>query len=203
MSDVARIRGFLLVHPKPAFVRVTGDGESQELRVGKSYAKLAETICALDIDLVEALDKDKNILRAIRRSSPEGQRSAAAEIPAELARDPETLRLTHFANLIHRAYEHSTEVAFGRLVELCDRMNERSEAIERRLERTEAQNRAMLQDQVDDAFDRAAEAAAAGGANGESGDLMSQMAQAWMSGRASRTATTNGASTGPKNGKGH
>jgi hypothetical protein len=93
--------------------------------------------------------------------------------------------LTHFANLLHRAYEHSTEIAFQRLVELTERMGDRSEAIERRLERTEAANRALLQDQVDLAFERAQEVAnqnAEASGNG-AGDLMQQMAGAFLSGR--------------------
>ena len=157
--NASRIRGFLLQLPKPHMVRVTGEGEPQELKPGKSYAKLADTIAALGPDLVECLDSAGAVLRATRLDTAEAHRSNAAEVPAALASDPNAAMLTHFANLLHRAYEHSTEIAFTKMVELVDKMGDRSDGIEQRLERAETRNRALLQDQVDDAFERAQEAA--------------------------------------------
>lgn len=180
--NVARIRGFLLQLPKPHLVRVTGDGEPQDLKPGKSYAKLADTIAALNVDLIECLDVEGKVLRATRMDTPESHRSDAAAIPEGLQKDPHALLLTHFANLLHRAYEHSTEIAFTRMVEMVDKMGDRSDAIEQRLERTEAANRRLLQDQVDDAFERAAEVAAAKGEEGNG--LVEQMAGAFFSGAA-------------------
>ena len=104
----SRIRGFLLQLPKPALVRVTGEGEPQELKPGKSYAKLAETIAALHVDLVECLDAKGMVLRAVRREAEESHRSDAADIPEALKSDPHVAMITHFANLIHRAFELST-----------------------------------------------------------------------------------------------
>ena len=162
-----RIRGFLLQLPKPALVRVTGDGEPQTLKPGRSYAKLADTIVALSPDLVECLDKDGAVLRATKLDAPEARRSDAADVPEGLKADPQALMLTHLANLIHRAYEHSSEIAFSKLVELVDKMNDRADGIEARLERTESRNRALLQDAVDAEVERAHEvAAAAGGGEG-------------------------------------
>jgi hypothetical protein len=178
--SAGRIRGFLLQLPKPHIVRVTGDGEPQELKPGKSYAKLAETIAALNPDLVECLDSSGAVLRATRLGTEDARRSDAAEVPAVLSTDPHAAMLTHFANLLHRAYEHSTEIAFTRMVELVEKMGDRSDSIEQRLERAEARNRALLQDQVDDAFERAAEQAAAAG--GESGDLGTQIVGSFING---------------------
>lgn len=192
--NTGRIRGFLLQLPKPSMVRITGEGEPQELKPGKSYAKLAETIAALEPELIECIDADGKVLRACRTTGEEGRRSDAAPIPEALAADPTALMLTHFANLLHRAYEHSTEIAFVRLVELTERMNDRAESIEQRLERTEAANRRLLQDQVDAAFERAEEAAEKA-ANGESGgEMFNEMAQAFLSGQMQRPqgAKTNG-----------
>lgn len=203
MSVVAsKVRGFLIQLPKPAAVRVTGDGEPQTLKPGKSYAKLAESIEALGVDLVEALDREGTVLRAMRLGTVEAQRSSAADIPEGLKADPNALMLTHFANLIHRAYEHSTEVAFSKLVELQDKLNDRSENIERRLERSEADRRALLQQQVDDAFDQAAEVAARAAQEGEGGDLLSQMGQAFLSGRMQQQPNGKGKAPNPTNGKG-
>lgn len=178
-----KIRGFLLQLPKPALVRITGDGEPQELKPGKSYTKTAETICALGPELIECLDSDGKVLRAMRTDTADAQRSTAAELPPVLQGDPQAAMLTHFANLLHRAYEHSTEIAFTRLVELTERMNDRSEAIEQRLERTEAANRRLLQDQVDDAFERAQEAAEKAEQGGSGTELVQQMAGAFLSGQ--------------------
>lgn len=177
--NVSRIRGWLLQQPKPSLVRVTsGDGEPQDIRPGRSYARTAESICALNADLVECIDGDGKVLRALRLTTPDAERSHAADIPPGLAADPTALMLTHFANLIHRAYEHSTEVAFARLVELVERVGDRAESIEQRLERQEAANRRMAQDQIDDALERAQ----AQEKQGDGGDVLSQMAGAFLSG---------------------
>lgn len=190
--NVARIRGFLLQHPKPAAVRVSGEGEPETLKPGKSYARCAETIAALNVDLVECLDASGNILRALRMGEADAQRSAAAEVPPVLATDPHAAMLTHFANLLHRAYEHSTEIAFGKMVDLVERIGDRAEAIESRLERAEAANRRLFNEQLEDAFERAHEAAEK--ANGENGDLTQQMVGAFLSGKMSSPAApkTNG-----------
>lgn len=191
--NVQRIRGFLLQLPKPAAVRVTGDGEPQTLKPGRSYAKLADTIAALGPDLVECLDKNGDVLRATKLDAPEARRSDAAEIPEALKADPQALMLTHLANLIHRAYEHSSEVAFTKLVELVDKMNDRADGIESRLERAESRNRALLQDQVDAEFERAQEVAAAA-QNGD-GDLGQQLLTGFISG-AANGKHTGGAAAG-------
>jgi hypothetical protein len=181
--NVGKIRGFLLQLPKPHAIRISGDGEPQEIKAGRSYAKTAETIAALAPDLIECLDSDGKVLRAQRTDTVDAQRSAAAAIPTGLEADPQALMLTHFANLLHRAYEHSTEIAFVRLVEITERMGDRAEAIEKRLERTEANNRQLLQQQVDDAFDRAAEVAEQAVKDGTGGDLLQNMAGAFLQGQ--------------------
>ena len=184
--NAARIRGFLLQLPKPHTVRVTGEGEPQDLKPGKSYAKLAETIVALSPDLLECLDSGGKILRAIKLDQQESHRSDAAAVPPELAGDPQAAMMTHFANLLHRAYEHSTEIAFVKLVEVFDIVNERSASIEQRLERTEALNRRLADERREDAIERAeeqAEAAVAAAASG-GGDLLTNIAGAFLNGQA-------------------
>lgn len=200
-----KIRGFLLQLPKPALVRVTtGEGETEELKPnGRTYQKLATSIEALDPQLIQCFDSDGKLLRAMRCDDSEARRSDAAAVPAALVSDPETARLTHFANLLHRAYEHSTEVAFTKLAEIVDRMNERSESIEQRLERAEAHNRRLINDQIQDAFDRAAEMAEQAQQQEGSG-FEQQMQSAFMSGLLTKqpaaTAKPNGAN-GASNGK--
>lgn len=171
-----RIRGFLLVHPKPAAVRVSSeDGETQVLKPGKSFARCADTIAALAPELLECLDAQGSVTRAMRMDSPEARRSEAAEIPEGLKADPHALMLTHFADLLHRAYEHSTEIAFNRLADFVSMQNERSASIESRLERQEAINRKQWLDQLDMTLEHAEERneqAAAEAARGGFGDEM-------------------------------
>lgn len=193
MSLVARIRGFLLVHPKPVTVRVTvDDGDPEVLKPGKSYAKLAETIEALGATLVECLDAQGNILRAMKVDEDVATRSEAAPVPDGLKADPHALMLTHFANLLHRAYEHSTEIAFGKMVELVDKMNDRADGIEARLERAEAQNRRMLLDQTDAEIERAEERAEQAAAAGGEGALGDQLVQSFLAGQLQRNTGANG-----------
>lgn len=177
--NAARIRGFLIQKPKPHVVRVTVDDEQREVALGRSYAKTAETIAALDVDLVECLDKDGKLLRALDSEQPDARRSEAAAVPQGLESDPNALMLVHFSNQIHRAYEHATEIAFTKMVEVFDIMSARSESIEQRLERSEAMNRRLLNEQVDMELDRAEEIAEQKGKDG----LGEQMFGAFLSGK--------------------
>jgi hypothetical protein len=199
--SLSRIRGFLLQLPKPATIRVSaGDGEPQSIKPGRSYARTAESITAINCDLVECLDAQGNLLRALRLGDADSHRSDAAPIPTGIEVDPQALMLTHFANLLHRAYEHSTEVAFTRLVELAERLSSHSESIEARLAQTEAALRRAQTDQIEDAFDRAKEVIEKGETGAEGGDLVQQMVGAFMQAKMAAPPKANG---NPKaNGKG-
>jgi hypothetical protein len=199
--NAQNLRGWLLQLPKPALLRCTVDGEVEELKPGKSWQKLAETIAALQPELVQALDAEGNILRALRPDTADARRSDAAEIPTGLAADPQALMLTHFANLLHRAYEHSTEIAFGKIVELVDKMNDRSEGIEQRLERAEARARRLQEDNIEDAYARAEELAAQAAETGGNDELKNHLLGAFLSGKMNGPPKPNGASNGASNGK--
>lgn len=170
-----RIRNFLLQNPKPTHIRlVSEDGLTDDIQVGKQpFVRLAESIIAVSPEMVQCLDKNKNLIRAMSLHDQEARRSDAAEIPEGLKADPTALMLTHFANLLHRAYEHSTEIAFDKLVELVDRIDARSENTERRLEALEEEHRDTLREQAETELERAREeAAGAGGATGLIGSFM-------------------------------
>lgn len=190
------------MQPKPAAVRVTIDGESEELKPGKqSYAKWAETIEALDPDLIQALDDKGNIIRAMKLGASETVRSdAGPELPEGLKADPHALMLTHFANLLHRAYEHSTDVAFTKFAELAEIMSERTESIERRLEAAEVAKRTLEQEAVDAEYERAQEIAEKAGAEGNEG-FMQQMAAAFLQGQIGKGAATGAPTNGAAKGK--
>lgn len=190
----SRIRNFLLQQPKPALLRVIVDGEPSDIKpAGRTYQKLAETIEAMDGEKLQCLDAEGKVLRAMRLDDADARRSEAAEIPPGIAMDPHALMLTHFANLIHRAYEHSTEIAFNRMVDSFDRINDRSSSIEQRLERAEALARRLREEQVEDAIELAQVEAE------QSGGLENTIAHAFLSGQMNRSAT--GAGAGKPNGK--
>jgi hypothetical protein len=197
-----RIRNFLISLPKPACVRVFVDGEPQDIKTGgRSWMKLAETVDAMAGEQLQCLDAEGKVLRAMRLDDGEAQRSDAAAIPAGLAADPHALMLTHFANLVHRAYEHSTELAFNKMVECFDRVNDRSVSIEQRLERAEAMARRLREDQVQDAFERAEEIAEQAGQTGNDA-FVNALGQAFVSGQMNRGAAAAGKTNGKANGAG-
>lgn len=201
------LRGWLLQQPKPEAVRVEIDGEWEEVPLGKSYAKLADTIAAMKPDQVRCVDKDGKVLRALRvEDEPSGKnKNAPPDLPLVLAADPQVALLHHYATLLHRGYEFSTGKAFDAITELMERMNQRSDLIEQRLERAEARARRAQDELVEDAFVRAEELAAqaaAGAAGGEEA-LGQHLISAFMSGQMQRgpAASTNGAANGAPKGK--
>lgn len=194
--SVAKIRGFLLQKPKPSLVRVTGDGEPQELKIGRSYSKLAETIDALEVDLLEALDSDGKVVRAIRLSSADAARSDPAPIPTVLAQDPHAAMLSLFADLIHRAYAHSTEIAFSKMVEMTERLSNHSESIESRLAATESQLRRTNTELLNNELDRIEELKeklSEGGEHGLGEQMLTSFLGAKMNGSAGAPRAKNGA----------
>lgn len=201
--NVAIVRGFLIQKPKPARVRCTADGATKEFGPkGKSWAHTAQTIVALEPELIELLDAQGNLLRAMRGDDAMGAPMPDADdtddpppVNPALRADPNALMLTHFADLLHRAYKHSTETAFTKMVELVDRMNERSTSIEERLERAEAKARRLVDEQVEEAFERAEEVASKSGVEGS--DLVQNLAGAFLSGQLTKKAENP-----PPNGKG-
>lgn len=211
----AAIRGFLLQKPKPHTVRIIVDGDEQEVELSRSYAKTADSIAALEPESVRCYNAAGVLLRAMSTEDEDSRRSDAAAIPEGLKADPQALMLTHFANLLHRAYEHSTEIAFTKMVEVFDVMGARSESIESRLARAEAENKRLVNDVIDSEFDRAEEIAVRA-AEGENG-LEQQILGAFLSGKMSRSdaaaavaaaskvkpgvSKTNGARNGASNGK--
>jgi hypothetical protein len=200
--NTSKVRGFLLQSPKPHSVRLTG-AELDDPKVIKvrNYSKAAETIEAIGAELVECLDSDGNLLRALKLNDRDAHRSDAAAIPAGIEQDPNALMLTHFANLLHRAYEHSSEIAFNKLCEFVDIINQRTSSIEARLERTEAAHRRTVEEQVQDAYDRAEEIAEKAKEESAGNGLAEQMLGSFASGilqpkPPARNGAGNGAAKG-------
>lgn len=174
--------------PKPAAVRVSAeDGGDPTVLRPRSYARTAETIAALRPDLIECLDKEGGVLRAMRPDGVDTNPSDDVGLPKSLEGEPLAAAFMMYGRMLAKAYEHSTEVAFTKMVELADRMNERSDSIEARLERTEGRYRQVQQDRIDEAFDRADEEQQKAG---EGDPLQTALGQAFLGGIMQQPAPT-------------
>lgn len=158
MADMEkRIRSFLVATPRPTKIVVhCEEGVEHELGAAKSgttWAGIARSIMALHPETIHAYIGDR-IERAMSCDEDEEKERVNVSVPSALSTDPETARLTHFANLLHRAYEHTTNVAFERMCDMQQMLNDRAIALEARVERNEARHLATLREQLDDERER-------------------------------------------------
>ncbi len=152
--DANDIRVWCMQNPRPAVVRVTNaDGQTQEVVVQGQWTKLADTLATLQPELLEALNADKQLIRAIApndlseeweaderparaassRRSSSGEPSSYVGIPITAA-DPETQRFALIGKLLADAYKDANtarDAAFQHLVEIVDKMTKRSDSVER------------------------------------------------------------------------
>jgi hypothetical protein len=200
MTTAWTYRRYLLKAPKPSLVRLTVRGVVQEIKIGRGavMSRIADTIEAVAPDVLECFDEGGTLLRAMRPDADTELGSAQPKPPTAINADPETLRLNHFASLLAKAYEHSTQVAFSKLVELAERMEARMESVETRLERTETAYRRTLHQQLLDARDEALDAAERAGEDSEGGeDMAKQMFGAFLQGKMQGAARKKAAATSP------
>ncbi len=122
--------------PRPSMVRAICADGVKEIAVaeGVVWTQLGASIEALDPDAVELYDDQDVLLRADKRRT---KRTGEVTIPSVLHEDPETARLMHFANILDRAYENSTKLAFEKLVEFIEVVMRERESTAKRLERLE------------------------------------------------------------------
>ncbi len=197
------IRAWLLRQPRPATLRVrSADGADHELEIGsQSWAQVAESVEALEPEVIEALDTNGKLLRATRPADEAERPTSAPSVPARSvgAVAPEHALFAEFARHLAEAYRHSTEVAFERIVSLFDAMNQRSEAADRARE-------LIYKHQIRDLEERVE---AAGGQLPEQSDPLSAMIQAFAGGlfgtgaaapAPAAPAKANGHSNGSSNG---
>lgn len=154
---IDRIRTFLLKKPRPDIVRVTTTGgETKEVHIEEDrvrWADVARTVANLSPGIIQAENSAEEVLRIEKISE-------AYAAPVDVApaihpvlpphTDPETARLHHFSTLLAHAWEFSTGLAFNKLADQQEREARRMEAIEQRLERTEAAYRAEFHARVRD-----------------------------------------------------
>lgn len=196
MMDATAIRNFLLRRPRAVTLRLSDDnGMVSEIAPQGELARVAESIEAMRPALVEALDKQGRLVRAMRDDGEPRQRErssdSAPELPESLQADPTAVMLSHFANLLHRAYEHSTSVAFARMIELVQLQNERTQSIEARLERAEGNYRREQQDRIAETLERAEEAAS----KGEMDPMITSLLGGLLQGQMTRGGPPNGHGT--------
>jgi hypothetical protein len=164
--DEKEIRSFLVAHPRGAKILVRDENdELHEIASpngkGITWAHIARSIDALKHVYIELQDSEGKLVRATRTTGGEKEKAEAQALMAVPSHaDPETARLTHFANLLSDAYKFSTGLAFEKMVALSQMSVDRMMAIETRLERTEANYRREMKERLDDAFERAEEMAA-------------------------------------------
>lgn len=153
-----RIRTFLLRKPRPDIVRVTtATGETKEVHIEEDrvrWADVARTIAALNPAVVQAENSAEEVLRVDRILDDVhpivALEPAPLHPPLPVHSDPETARLHHFSTLLAHAWEFSTGLAFNKLADQQEREARRMEAIEHRLERTEAAYRAEFHGRIRD-----------------------------------------------------
>lgn len=176
-----RIRGWMLVQPRPAIVLVRGPNPHEVTTDGSaSWASIAETIDSLSPEWLEALSADRKLLRAVKVEQIDDTEDEPAPAQTTHAIDAETRRFECFAAHLAAAYQHATGVAFERLAGLFDATARRTEALERALAR-------HVEIQVQQAQESAA-------------DPLTSMATAFLSGASASPSSTTPPTT---NGKGH
>jgi hypothetical protein len=199
--NVEAIRGWLMVPPRPKAVRVSSEGsEPQRIDVpeGSAWINIAKSIGALQPDLVEALTAEGGTIRAMRPAElgADDDDDEADDGADVVVQDPESARLIIFARLIASAYEHSTNVAFDKMVQLFEASSRRQESLERSLELTQKILTKTAADQLQQQVDEAAGVTSVGG-----GTLLEQMLAAFLQGKAQaaeKTAAANGANGATK-----
>ena len=204
------IRRYLMIRPRAEVIKLTVSGQVQEMKVarGQSLAKIGESIAAVSPEVIELFDGQGKLIRAMRPETDGESTIEQPKPPAVLQSDPETARFTHMAGLLAKAYEHTTNVAFDKMVQLVERFEARCEAIESRLERTEGLYRREREAQLS-LLQSQAMAALRDAEDGDGDDdeeiseesMLRQMMAAFMQGRAKAKgektkSKTNGSSNG-------
>jgi hypothetical protein len=124
---------------------MTEDGEIEDIATTGSvrWRSIADTIVALEPTRIEAHGNGR-LLRAQRLGESDEGRVAVTQsrsnqsedddellrVPAVLHTDPETARLTHFANLLFRSTQFSQQIAFREMVKLVEVLMTRMQDIE-------------------------------------------------------------------------
>ena len=182
-------------NPRPTKIRITVGQDVSEMEIGQrvSWARVAESLFALDAELLQALDAKGNLVRACKPQEPGeldeeddelgGGASTLASSPV-VAVDAETQRWVLFAQLLSSGYKDAqaqaglrTEVAFNRMIDLFEAVAASNEAKERALD----SNRKTIDKLQSEALKQALQRASAAG-DDERGGLVDQIIERFMGG---------------------
>lgn len=203
--NAVQIRTWLLAQPKPAALRLScADDQTHEVEVvpGGSWARLAESIAAMEPVRIEALDGKGKLIRAVKPAEhQEVDEDDELEQPARPSSsgnplagdDAETRRFRLVAELIAAAYRHSTDVAFAKMTDMFGAMNHRADVLASSLETTNKMLRKSYEDQLQAQIDAAqAETELANKKDGLE-DIIGAVVTGAMQGQAEKAAAAAGA----------
>jgi hypothetical protein len=150
--NAAQIKTWCLPKPRPTVLRVTVGKKVDVVHcAGQTWATLGRTVEAMQPDLIEALNDEGHLLRALRPADFGDDEEAKPETdltPPASAYDPETVRFTLVANLLADAYKHANETAFDKLVAIADVGARRAEALEKTMATYDRMRRGELEDRI-------------------------------------------------------
>jgi hypothetical protein len=210
MSEAAiveRVRQWMMRNPRPAFVRVYSESLSTPSDIEITappgerirWANIAQDLVSLEPTMLQALDSDGNVIRVERTlgdgrpaaSLPHHEEPRDIPVPQVLSTDPETIRLTHFANLLARAHETSSRISADLQREVITLLLNWTSRVEERLDKTEAEYRAEYEARIQSQIDTV-----------ENDDVRTQMERLFFGGAPAQQPQqpqqqrTNGASNG-------
>ena len=212
MTTARDLRSWLISAPRPTLVRLQlADGQVHEVECNQPWARLGETCAAMDAVTIWAVDGHGKTLRVAKvadigdeldADEAASSSTAPSSSPAVLQKDDSRAMLAvldKFGTLLASAYQHSNEVAFGKMVEVVNLFALSTTAMQKELVNARLEVRRMERDIIDDALEKA-------DAAGE-GDMMRQFVGSYFAGQAERfaqqaTTAVAGAGAAPKpNGK--
>jgi hypothetical protein len=193
--NVQSIRAWLMIAPRPKAVRVSSEGVAPQTIAtpdGTKWIQVAESIAALQPELVEALTAEGGTIRAMRPDELDAEEESAAEdtIPVNV-NDPLSVQLITISRLLADAYRHSTDVAFDKLLAMFDASTRRQESLERSVDTMNRMLNKAIADQLQASID--------GAANAGGGTVFEQLISSFMQARAQGEAAKQ-AATAPPNG---
>lgn len=204
------VRRWLLKSPRPFLVRVTdGDGETHDVDIPKNprWSDVAKDIVNLDPVKVVALSEDDRTLRVEKYGEEQAEAPAAAppasevpryasqHVPAALSNDPETIRMTHFANLLaeaHREGYSGMRYALDALSGIVRSQDERYRDLSKRLDDTVKTYQEDVYERLEDVVDLVEERMKNPAPEGaeDSGDFKTEIMKAFFTG--AREGRANG-----------
>lgn len=196
MPDAWAVRGWLMTMPRPTSVRLTlKDGTRNELVCGaQPWARIAQTIIALEAQVLEALDTDARLVRAAKISeiiaggsdeeeaacSSTGVSAPPAVMPPNVEKGMMAV-LDKFGTLLAGAYQHAVTIAFDQMVAVVNIQTNATVSMQRELMQARVESRKLERELIEQAFEQAEQ-------SGEAGDMLRQLISGYMQGQASRIA---------------